>query len=91
MTTPADKIPTRIPGTVRRAVIERDGRVCRACGRPVVVRSKRGRRTRDPHNQLTLDHIIPISQGGAPTVENLRVCCRQCNMAKSARAGMVDV
>jgi 5-methylcytosine-specific restriction endonuclease McrA len=74
----------RIPGSVRRAVIERDGRTCRLCGRPVVLRSARRRRTRVPGNQLTLDHVVPSSRGGAATVENLRVCCRDCNMRRGA-------
>lgn len=77
---------TRIPGAVRRAVIERDGRSCQSCGRPVVVRSARRRRFRDPLNQLTLDHVIPLSIGGGSTVANLRVCCRACNMARSSRS-----
>jgi 5-methylcytosine-specific restriction endonuclease McrA len=77
----------RIPGSVRRAVIERDGRTCRLCGRPVVLRSVRRRRTRVPGNQLTLDHIVPSSHGGAATIDNLRVCCRDCNMRRGAPGG----
>ena len=80
----------RISGAVRRAVIERDGRVCQLCSRPVVIRSARSRRQRDPHNQLTLDHIVPVSSGGAATIENLRVCCRECNMGRSYNSGVTS-
>lgn len=86
---PSGFVPTgnRIPGSVRKAVIERDGQICRICSRKVVVSSKRRRRTKSIDNQLTLDHIIPISKGGGPTVDNLRVTCRSCNM-KRASGGM---
>jgi 5-methylcytosine-specific restriction endonuclease McrA len=77
---------TRIPGAVRRAVIERDGRACQKCSRSVVVNSRRRRRSRDHHNKLTLDHIVPLSRGGLSTVDNLRVCCRECNMRRSSGA-----
>jgi len=70
---------------MRTAVIARDGRICGMCGRPVVRRSARSGRDRTPGNQLTLDHIVPVSLGGANDVNNLRVCCRACNMTKSSR------
>lgn len=31
---------------------------------------------------LTADHIIPVSQGGGPGAANLRVLCRSCNSAR---------
>ena len=35
---------------------------------------------------LTVDHIIPLALGGAPTDRsNLAVLCRACNGAKGAR------
>lgn len=74
----------RIPGSVRAAVIARDGRVCQLCGGPVVTSSGRRRRTKDIARQLTLDHIRSVSHGGENTVENLRVACRRCNMRRSA-------
>jgi 5-methylcytosine-specific restriction endonuclease McrA len=90
MTTQPAPNSTRIPGSVRRAVIERDGRTCQACGRPVVVNSRRSRRSRDHRNMLTLDHIVAISNGGGSTADNLRVCCRECNMRRSARPLVLD-
>lgn len=56
-----------IPKAVRRAVMNRDGRKCRACGA-----------TADP----TLDHIKPFSQRGQHKAYNLQVLCRSCNSRK---------
>jgi hypothetical protein len=32
----------------------------------------------------TIDHIIPISRGGADTVDNICLSCLPCNLAKHA-------
>lgn len=89
---PSGFVPTgtRIPGSVRKAVIERDGMKCKLCGRKVVLKSGKRRRTKGLEAQLTLDHVVPISKGGGPTVDNLRVTCRACNM-KRASGGMLPV
>lgn len=34
-----------------------------------------------------LDHIIPISEGGQTTEQNLILSCRRCNRSKGARHG----
>lgn len=59
-----------IPLSIRRAVYERDGFACLACG------------TAD---RLTLDHIQHYSAGGPDTVENLRTLCRSCNSSRKDR------
>lgn len=38
---------------------------------------------------LTLDHLIPVSQGGANAASNVVACCRFCNTSKSAQS-LVD-
>ena len=58
------KRKAKIPGRLRKAVMERDAYRCQHCG--------------DWHD-LTLDHIIPESKGGPTTFENLQVLCRSCN------------
>ena len=57
-----------LPAGVVRAVIERDGLRCVQCGSAA---------------ELQLDHILPVALGGATSVENLQVLCRDCNRAKS--------
>lgn len=34
---------------------------------------------------LSIDHVIPISRGGANTLSNLVVACKKCNNSKRAR------
>jgi 5-methylcytosine-specific restriction endonuclease McrA len=57
-------------------VLERDGMICRYCGRKVHQR-------RTGPGKLHLDHVTPHSKGGLTTVENIVVSCRKCNLAKS--------
>jgi 5-methylcytosine-specific restriction protein A len=35
-----------------------------------------------PTQELTMDHIIPLSRGGKSTKCNVVPCCRQCNQEK---------
>jgi hypothetical protein len=58
---------------LRRTLFERDGWVCRYCG---------GRVDEDT---ATLDHVVPVSRGGADVAENLATCCLLCNSIKAGR------
>lgn len=51
----------------RNIIFERDGNVCLKCKSPY---------------DLTVDHIIPVSKGGATTLDNLQTLCRTCNSQK---------
>ena len=51
----------------RRAVIERDGGRCAACGT-----------TED----LQFDHVVAVVHGGGDETENIQLLCRRCNRAK---------
>jgi 5-methylcytosine-specific restriction protein A len=42
-------------------------------------------------NRLSLDHILPRSQGGDDRLENLRVLCMTCNRAREAGSSPVAV
>lgn len=57
-----------IPTELRRAVYERDGGRCVECSSGF---------------DLQYDHILPVSRGGATTLENLQLLCAECNRRKS--------
>jgi 5-methylcytosine-specific restriction endonuclease McrA len=41
---------------------------------------------RDEHRErLTVDHVVPLSQGSRNSIENLQPLCRACNISKHAR------
>ena len=57
----------------RKGIILRDSSTCQYCGR------------RSEPRELTLDHVIPRSRGGASTWENLVAACFRCNNKKGNR------
>jgi hypothetical protein len=61
-----------IASEVRENVWKRDGGQCAICG---------------SRKDLHFDHIIPWSEGGSNSEENIRVLCSKCNIKKSARIG----
>ena len=62
-----------------RDVFERDGWTCQMCG----VQTPQDLRGKNKPRSPELDHIHPISKGGAHTVENCQTLCRACNAWKS--------
>ena len=62
--------PTRHPAFTRFNVFLRDRFTCQYCGE---------------HDELTFDHVIPRSKGGATTWENVAAACSPCNLRKSDR------
>lgn len=68
------RIPRRWrPPVSRRAVLARDAYTCQYCG------AQPGR------SNLTVDHVIPRSQGGGKSWENLVAACPPCNRRKGGR------
>ncbi len=57
----------------RRGVFARDRETCQYCG------AQPGR------SHLTLDHVVPRSQGGQTTWDNVVTACRDCNHRKGGR------
>lgn len=67
---PGQRDSRAVPQDVKARVWQRDGGRCQQCG---------------DNRYLEFDHIIPWSQGGATSVENLQILCRKCNQQKGAR------
>jgi 5-methylcytosine-specific restriction endonuclease McrA len=38
-----------------------------------------------PVNELTFDHVIPVSKNGATSWENVVTCCKACNTKKGSK------
>ena len=57
---------------VKRLLYKNANGRCALCGREMNI------------NQMTLDHIIPLTKNGPDTVENLQACCVACNSLKGA-------
>ena len=57
----------------RRNIYARDHNRCQYCGQ------------RFSTSELSLDHVIPRSQGGKTTWENVVCCCTSCNVKKGGR------
>jgi 5-methylcytosine-specific restriction endonuclease McrA len=65
---------------LRKAIYERDGKVCRFCGTEVRYFNTGFKRLALPHAEI--DHIFPRSRGGETTPENLQLLCNTCNSQK---------
>lgn len=80
--TPARALGDR--GITITRLIKRDGPRCYLCNR-VTTNNKKTSRGKRPKLMATIDHVIPIAQGGTHTWANVRVACWNCNAKKSAR------
>src|SRR5438105_1721296 len=64
------RIPHQTRALSRKNILLRDRNSCQYCGTVL------------PSGELTLDHVVPRSRGGASTWENLVTCCHPCNRRK---------
>ena len=66
-------VPIRMQIASRKNIYIRDGHRCMYCGAKLMAA------------ELTLDHVIPRSQGGSNAWDNLVACCRKDNLRKADR------
>lgn len=64
------KLPYRPIPFCRKNIMLRDGYCCQYC------------HDRFPLDQLTLDHVIPLSRGGRDSWSNVVTACKKCNHKK---------
>ena len=68
-----DRLPIQAVKLNRRNIFARDRNLCQYCGRSF------------PTSELSLDHVVPRSQGGGSSWDNLVCCCVKCNVKKGGR------
>src|SRR5689334_934847 len=68
-----EKLPKQDVKFNRRNIYARDSNKCQYCGRKFAT------------SELSLDHVVPKSQGGRATWENIVCCCVKCNVKKGGR------
>lgn len=67
------RIPRQMRAISRKNILVRDQYTCQYCNNQFGA------------GELTLDHVVPRSRGGANTWENLVACCLNCNNRKGDR------
>ena len=68
-----DKLPAQRVKLNRRNLFARDHNQCQYCG------------SRFPTSELSIDHVVPRTQSGPDTWENLVCACVRCNSRKGGR------
>ena len=68
-----DRLPTAAVTFSRRNIFKRDHFTCQYCA------------VQPGPEELTIDHVLPRSQGGTPTWENCVLSCVDCNKKKADR------
>ncbi len=68
-----DKVPRQAVKFNRRNIFARDNNQCQYCGRKFIM------------SELSLDHVVPRSQGGGTTWDNIVCACVECNVRKGGR------
>jgi 5-methylcytosine-specific restriction endonuclease McrA len=89
-----DRLPSNAVTFSRRNIFKRDRYTCQYCGRQGrfvgvdrrVDEGGRGSRLgRLSSEDLTIDHVVPRSQGGTSTWDNCVLACIDCNARKADR------
>lgn len=66
-------IPRQHRAAIKRQLREQWGFECAYCG------------FKEHNKELTLDHVVPVYQGGTDAYNNLVPSCRKCNLSKGNR------
>jgi len=73
------------PNVTASLVISRDQAVCQICGKQCNVADKRWGNFGPDYP--TIDHIVPLSRGGAHVWDNVQCVCAMCNCVKGVSCG----
>jgi len=68
-----DRLPRKDVKLNRRNIFARDENHCQYCGKKYA------------SSELSIDHVVPRSQSGKTTWDNVVCCCLQCNIRKGGR------
>ena len=68
-----ERMPKQTVKFNRRNIFARDHNQCQYCGKRFIT------------SDLSLDHVVPRSQGGGATWENIVCACLNCNIKKGGR------
>ena len=63
---------------LRSLVIQTYGRTCHLCHQPIL-------------GQVSIDHVIPRSEGGTDDIENLRPACLACNVKRGTKPTLIPL
>lgn len=70
------------PHVTLKAVMKRDGGICKLCGKPVNTADRRSNGI--GYSYPTIDHIVPLSKGGGHVMSNVQLAHMICNSRKGA-------
>ncbi|QFS48573.1 HNH endonuclease [Nostoc sphaeroides] len=70
----------KIPDAIQQQVRQRASELCEYCHAS----------EKWQYVLFTVDHVIPLSQNGKDTIDNLALACFHCNRRKSAKTTAID-
>lgn len=74
-----------IPMDMKIRTVERDNFKCKVCGKYISSIENAHALVKKGSGLFHIDHIVPVSQGGRATMENLRLTCPKCNQSRKKR------
>lgn len=71
-----------VPLAMKAEIVARDGFKCTLCGKFLTACTDAKKFVKLGSGLYHIDHIVPCSQGGRATMENLRLTCPECNLKR---------